>query len=118
MVMDSKKVIETLVKIAEKQQKIIQKLVEAQSLTPQKMEPSHAPKHPAQAILEALPPNVRALLTGSQVEVHDKAVTALVKPGQSDQTLDSVQKSVQATVSQLAQNNVLPPGSYTVSVQG
>ncbi len=65
--MDSKKVIEQLVKIAEKQQRIINKLVEAQALPqpgaglpPQQLEPVHPELHPGQIIMQHLTPDLKA----------------------------------------------------------
>ena len=128
--MDSKKVIETLFKVAQKQQKIIEKLAQqlpnseittftpgahtapVGALPPQHLAPNVSDKRPAQLILRALDPRVVALLTGSQVEVHQNSVHVFVKPGQSDKTLDAVQKHVSNTV-----NKVLPAGQYNVSVQ-
>ncbi|CAM6006397.1 unnamed protein product [Sphagnum balticum] len=132
MTMDSKKIIEKLIKIAENQQKIINKLAQNQpsevhttftpgaTTTPKPtppaagMHPNVATKNlPAGAILAKLPPAVISLLTGSQIEVHDKTITALVKPGQSDQVLDHIQQIVQNVAQQ-----VLPPGQYKVNVIG
>jgi len=127
--MNTNKVLQQLIKIANNQQKVINKLAqqlpnsEVTTFTPgkswsptdpvvQHLQPSMMTKRPAQLVLDALDPRVLALLVGSKVEVHDKAVTAFIKPGLKDKTLDAVQKHVSNTVSR-----VLPVGQYTVSVR-
>jgi len=91
--MDSKKVIEKLLKIAENQQKIIMKLAQAQGLPPdslptssvnvggghgappasepppQKLEPTKIEHQPAKVFLEAMTPQQKALLASSP-EAH------------------------------------------------
>ena len=106
--MDSKKVIEQLVKIAEKQQKIINKL--AQEM-PQALQPQSTQKRPAEAILAALPPNVKA---GVEIlEVHGEEVRLRLKPGGNQQ---AVYDGVMKTVTDLQNSNVLSGASYTVKV--
>ena len=85
------------------------------------MEPVNPSKREAETILNALPANVRALITN--LEVHPgaggKDVRVIAKPGQPDHALDVVQKTVQNTVANLAQKNMLPPpAAYKVQVQG
>lgn len=127
--MNTNKVLQQLIKIANNQQKVINKLAQqlpnsevttftpGKSWTPndptkQHLSPSMMTKRPAQLILDALDPRVLALLVGSKVEVHENNVTALTKAGLKDATLDAVQKHVLNTV-----KRVLPAGQYNVSVQ-
>jgi hypothetical protein len=128
--MDSKKVIRELFKIAEKQQKIIQKLVEAQVQTemvlsdPKSSVPAMPPaptgapigappKREAETILNALPPTVKPAV--ANIEVHDNTVSVTFHPGKaSQQAYDAVKGLVQ----QLQAANKLPAQSYNVHVVG
>lgn len=110
--MDSKKVIAQLIKIAEKQQKIINRLAQAAPAgsepAPQHLEPATTTKRPAEAILAALPPN-----SGVQIlEVHGEEVKVRAKPGANQQ---AVYNAVFKTVTQLQQSNVLQGSSYKIS---
>lgn len=98
--MDSKKVIEQLVKIAASQQKIINKL--AQQLQPQSFDAAKPELHAAQAVLAVLPANVKALVT-SMDAVGDELRTSF-KPGATQATVSSIQHVVDS----LVQQNKLP----------
>lgn len=93
-----KDLIQKLFKIAEKQQQIITKL--AQQLEPQPLHvaPKHPELHPAQAVLNALPPNVAASLD-NLVATRD-VLEAYFKPGMaSQQSLDAIVRTVQQLLS-------------------
>jgi hypothetical protein len=124
--MDSKKIIEKLIKIAEKQQKIIEKLAQqaeltvgdpkasaaptapaATSLTPNPT----APKREADTILASLPVNLKPAV--ALLEVHGGTVSVKFKPGQAtQQNYDAVKNLVQ----QLQTANKLPGQTYNVHV--
>ncbi len=112
--MDSKKVIAQLIKIADKQQKIINRLAQALPApdaqeAPQHLEPATSTKRPAEAILAALPPN-----SGVQIlEVHGEEVKVKVKPGANQQAVYNI---VSKTVTSLQQSNVLQGSSYKISL--
>jgi hypothetical protein len=129
--MDSKKIIEKLVKIAHNQQKIIHKLAQAlppdsvptsgttytpgappapaPAPTPGATAPGAAPTHTeAKAILNSLPADVKNKLVN--LEVHNGQVTVQWKVPVQDATFNAVQKTVQ----NLQQQNVLPGTSYKV----
>lgn len=93
--MDSKKVIEKLVAIADKQQKIINKLAQAQAgELSQHIDPSKAPKTPARALLDALPANVRSLVVN--IEAHGQDMVVMFKPGAKNQAnYNAVLKTLQ-----------------------
>jgi hypothetical protein len=115
--MDSKKVIEKLLKIAANQQKIIMKLAQAQGLPPdslpnsqvsmtpgqaappasqpppQSLEPNKVQKTPAKALLEALPPNVRAGIVN--IEAHGGDMLVKFKGQATQQAYDAVFKTLQ-----------------------
>lgn len=103
------KAIEQLVKIAEKQQKIINKL--AQELSAQQFQPQVSTKRPAEAILNALPANVRAGV--QHLELHGEEVRLAVKPGANAQ---AVYNGVFKTVTDLQNQNVLQGASYKITV--
>lgn len=110
--MDSKKVIEKLIKIAEQQQKIIQRLAQATPMTapsPTNINPVQPPKREAETILTSLPPNLKPLV--ANIEVHGNAVYVTFQAGKSSQqAFDAVKRLVQ----QLQESNQLPGQSYTV----
>jgi len=128
--MNTKEVLKQLIKIADNQQKIINKL--AQHLpsedistftpgahhdtdltpVPQHLSPNMSSQRPAALILAALDPQALALLVNNKIEVDGNAVVAFTKPGLPDKTLDAMQRYVSNIV-----NKVLPVGQYTVSVQ-
>ena len=109
--MESKKIIQTLIKIAENQQKIIEKL--AQQLPPQTLSVGDPTKKDAAAILHALPPTVKPLV--ATVEVHGSDVMVQFHPGQdSDQAFQAVVN----TVNSLQRNNVLVGKNYQVKSVG
>jgi hypothetical protein len=133
--MDSKKVIEQLIKIAEKQQRAIEKL--AQALPPDSLPtsgisyvpgkdptPPAAPpptgaapaapsKREAETILTSLPANLKAVV--ANVEVHGSAVYITFQPGKASQAaFDGVKMLVQ----QLQNANKLPQQSYQVHAVG
>lgn len=114
--MDSKKVIEKLIKIAEQQQKIIQKLAQAVPMAappPTAINPVAPPKREADTILQSLPPNLKGIV--ANIEVHGNTVSVTFQPGKSSQqSYDAVKRLIQ----QLQQTNQLSGQSYTVHVVG
>ena len=129
--MDSKKVIETLIKIAQTQQKAIHKLAQqhpaggAPAPTPAPAplpmpvplpdQPRHAPdpkkepaKNEARAIINALPAPVKSQLVDLQVQ--NGIVTVKWKAPVDDDTFNAVVKTVQT----LKDNNTLFHPSYKV----
>ena len=98
--MDTKKIIAKLVKIAEAQQKIINKL--AQDLAPagqptgaEHFDPNKAQKQAARAIIDALPPGFfqQKLVN---IEEHGNEMRVGFKPGQkTQQNYDVVLKTMQ-----------------------
>ncbi len=137
--MDQKKVIEKLIKIAENQQKIIQKLAQAQGLPPDALPTSQVqmgeghgaapasqpppeklnPGQPkptqtqseGQMIMSALPANVAKAI--SNIAVTAGNVNVSFAPGGATQAnYDAVLKAVQS----LQQANKLPGSNYKVHV--
>lgn len=111
--MDSKKVLEKLVVLAEKQQKIINKLAQALSdgggasadLAPQHLDPNVSQKKPAEAILNALStqaPAVRQAIINIEERGSDMMVG--FKPGQKTQ---KNYDAVLSTMQQLTDKGVL-----------
>lgn len=106
--MDSKKVLEKLLKIAENQQKIILKLAQAQGLPPDalptssvqvggghgapqssqppptKLEPTKIEHTPAKVFMEAMSPAQKGLLVGGP-EAHGNEMRVKFKPGAATQ---------------------------------
>lgn len=135
--MDSKKVIEKLIKIAEKQQKIIEKLAQQAGLPPDSLPtssvdmsgghpaPVSAPPPPAdlkphtpkqfggegQVIMQALPPNVQAVV--NSIQVSSGAVNVSFKAGGATQANYNV---VLNAVKQLQASGKLMGSSYKVHV--
>lgn len=122
--MDSKKVLEKLIKIAENQQKIIMKLAQAQGLPPdslpnsgttfgggkeaptasepppQSLEPTKTQKTPARAFYEAMSPQQQGILVGGP-EAHGNEMRIKFKPGQATQAnYDGLLKLLQNLTSQ------------------
>jgi hypothetical protein len=126
--MDSKKILESLVKIAHNQQKIIHKLAQQQSatsFTPGKEQALTAPpntviptqpivhKDAATAIIQALGHFYTDALTGLSVDPSKNQVNVSFKPGKATQAnYDHVMKTVQ----NLQNSNVLMGGPYKVTV--
>jgi hypothetical protein len=112
--MDSKKVLEKLLKIASNQQKIIMKLAQDQgvvpTLTPQHMDPNKPQLRPADKVLQALPPAVRQ--TVNTLEEHGNEMRVQFQPGKATQpNYDAVLKTLQ----DLTNQNVLQR-AYTLKV--
>jgi len=104
--MDSKKVLEKLLKIAANQQKIILKLAQAlppdalpsgnttfgdgvetpttSQLPPQQLEPDKTVKVPQKVFYDAMSPQQKAMLVGGP-EVHGNNMQIKFKPGQATQ---------------------------------
>lgn len=122
--MDSKKVIEKLIRIAENQQKIIMKLAQAQGLPPdslptsgttfgggkeapptsepppQSLEPARTQKTPAKVFIEAMTPQQKATLAVFP-EAHGNEMRVKFKPGQATQAnYDSLLKLLQNLTNQ------------------
>lgn len=117
--MDSKKVIEKLLKIASNQQKIIMKLAQEQGLAPaptpvmapQHLDPNKAEKQTARAVLNALTPAVRQTI----VNLEDKGEEMHVgfKPGQATQ---ANYNAILQTMQKLTDQNILPHAYKLVAV--
>ena len=96
--MDSKKVLEKLLKIASNQQKIIMKLAQDQgvvpAMAPQHMDPNKPELRPAEKVLNALSPAVKQVV--NTIEEHGSDMLVQFKPGQKTQpNYDSVLKTMQ-----------------------
>lgn len=97
--MDSKKVIEKLLKIAANQQKIIMKLAQAQELSQSLPDPNKPQLRPADAVLKALPPATRQVV--NTLEEHGDDMLVQFKPGQKTQlNYDAVLKTLQNLTNQ------------------
>lgn len=108
--MDSKKVLEKLLKIAENQQKVIQKLAQQQmGAMPQNIAPQEATKRDATAILAALPPAVKSAV--ANLEVHGSDVMVRFQPGKGT---DQVFNAILSTVQNLQNSNTLTSKNYQV----
>lgn len=129
--MDSKKILETLVKIANNQQKIIHKLAqqapnEVVTFTPGKeqapvtppntaitKDPNKVVHDPAATITQALGHFYTDALSGLSVNHNKRAVEVSFKPGKATQpNYDHVLKTVQ----NLQNSNALMGGPYKVTV--
>lgn len=110
--MDTKKVLQQLIKIADNQQKIINKLAQQQGLSamPERLEPNPTQKTPARALLEALHPAVRqAIVT---IEPHGNDMMVQFQPGKATQpNYDAVLKTLQ----DLTDRNIIQQ-AYTLKV--
>jgi hypothetical protein len=112
--MDSKKILETLVKIAHNQQKIIHKLAQVTPI-PTAMHAEVQHQDPTKAIISALGTFYTTFLTGLSVNPQTNTVEVSFKPGQATQAnYDHVLKTVQT----LQTSNILMGGPYKVSVAG
>ena len=112
--MDTKKVLQQLIKIADKQQKIINKLAQQntdvtigdQQQRPvsdpgqaQHLDPNKTQHDPAKALLGALPPAVKPLVTNLQARDSDMLVS--FQPGKATQpNYDAVLKTMQTLTNQ------------------
>lgn len=96
--MDTKKVLQQLLKIADNQQKAIAKL--AQALSPQDLTPAPTTHSPAKVFYDAMTPEQKATLS-SGPEVHGSEMRISFKPGQVTQAnYDGLLKLLQALTSQ------------------
>lgn len=131
--MDSKKVIEKLIKIAEQQQKIIQKLAQVlppdalptsatsfndgkepgavSAAPPNSLAPAAPSKREAETILTALPAGVKPAV--ANIEVRGGSVYITFQPGKATQ---QVYEAVKNVVQQLQNANRLPQQNYQVHV--
>ena len=131
--MDSKKVIEQLIKIAEKQQRVIEKLAQAippgslptsgvsyvpgkdptppAAPPPTPVAPAPPSKREAETILTSLPANLKPAV--KNVEVHGNGVYVTFQPGKATQP---VYDAVKNLVQQLQTANKLPGQNYQVHV--
>ena len=100
--MDTKKVIAKLVKIAQSQQKIINKLAQvplAEAPLTQHLDPAQTQHSPAKAVLDALPPAVRAVIVNLEERGNDMMVG--FKPGQKTQrNYDAILSAMQKLTDQ------------------
>lgn len=97
---DTKKVLETLIRIAQKQQKVINKM--AQDLTPQTLEPVKTQKTPSKVLFDALDPAIKANV--QHIEEHDNDMTVFFKDGQKTQANYG---AVLATLQKLTSQNII-----------
>jgi hypothetical protein len=127
--MDYKKAFEKLVKIAENQQKIIEKMAQQISDNtdmilgdqkapdpvapppPTNLKATPPPKREADAILAALPPDLKSALKA--VEVVGGNVSLKFLPGKATQPNYD---AIKAIIQQLQNGNKLPAQSYNVHV--
>jgi hypothetical protein len=129
--MESKKIIETLVRIANNQQKIIHKLAQAlppdalptsgttytpdagappaAAPPPTSIKPVDTTKNDARVIINSLPPAIKNHLV--DLQVHDGQVKVKWKSPVSDAVFNTVTKTVQ----NLQQQNALPGKNYKVT---
>jgi hypothetical protein len=103
--MDTKKVLEQLVRIADKQQKIINKL--AQDL-PQHLQPGKVQKAPAKALYDALQPEVKSAISDLAARGTDMLIR--FHPGKGTQ---QVYDAVLSTLQTLTNQNVIQQ-AYTL----
>lgn len=114
--MDTKKVLQLLVRIADKQQKIINKMAQQNTDLVVQDKPQGAPVNtappptslkpgavshadPGQALLAALPPNVKATVNNIKVQGPDMHVQ--FQPGKANQaTYDAILKTLQNLTNQ------------------
>lgn len=115
--MDTKKVIAKLIKIAESQQKIINKLAEdlapaGQPTGAEHFDPNKAQKQAARAVINALPPGFfqQKLVN---IEEHGDDMKVIFKPGQKTQANYDV---VFNTMKELTRTGVLSRGYNIVAV--
>jgi hypothetical protein len=98
--MDTKKVLQQLIKIADNQQKIINKLAQAQPvMEPQRLEPNKTTHDPAGALLNALPPAVKPLV--AKLEARDSDMLLTFQQGKATQpNYDAVLRTMQTLTNQ------------------
>lgn len=106
--MDTKKILEQLVKVASSQQKIIHKL--AQQLPPMNLAPAVPHKDAKSAILAALGPAAQNV---ADLSVHDNTVEVSFHPGHATQ---ANYNHLLKTVEKLQASKALPGASYHVKV--
>lgn len=110
--MDSKKVIEKLLKIAANQQKIIMKLAQNQAQpAPASMSPHDTTKQTARTIINALPPAVQQAIVNIEEKGNEMHVG--FKPGQASQ---ANYNAILQTMQRLTDTNVLPHAYKLVAV--
>ena len=113
--MNTNQAIKTLLKIAQNQQKMIERLAQLsnQPLPPQHLEPVKPELHPEDVVLENLSPNVRAALRSTMpIVARGNELRVYFNPGHATQAnLNYITKVVQ----HLVNANKLP-FAYTVSV--
>src|SRR5271166_2923530 len=112
--MDTKKVLQQLVKIADNQQKIINRLaqglqVDPPAITNEQKDPAKAPPPEGQMVMNALPPAVATNV--ANVAVSAGKVNVTFKPGQKTQ---ANYDAVKAVVQQLQSAGTLTGRSYQV----
>ncbi len=117
--MDSKKVLEKLVKIAENQQKVINKLAQQAGLQPPPT--GLAPATPGHDVIAALkshlPANVQSVinLASPDTKVVGNSVQVATKPGGNTQ---AVMNAISKTLSDLVSKNLVAGGPFTVALLG
>lgn len=108
--MDTKKVIEQLVKIADKQQQIINKLAQIQT-PPTDLHPA-APSHDVIAALHKAAPAAMKLVDPSGSRLAGDKVQLKFLPGATQQTVQTLQQ----TVDHLVRTNAVAGGPFTIVV--
>jgi hypothetical protein len=104
-----------LIKIADNQQKIINKVAQAIGLKPMEMEPGAATKRGADAVLAALAPDVKAAVNRLEVDPIGHIVKVQFHPGKDSDVMVS---AISATVQHLQQSGVLTGANYKIQVVG
>lgn len=110
---NEKLIIQKLVALATKQQKILEKLAQVNPPPPAQSlpEPAHPNLRPAQTLLNALPPNAKKSITN--IEEHGSEMRVQFAPGQRNQAnYDAVLKTLQ----QLTSQNVIQKAYQVVAV--
>lgn len=119
--MDTQKALQTLLKIAQNQQKMIEeqqkqiaKLAQLthQQLSPQKLEPVAPEMHPGDLVLAHLPPQVRAAVRS--ILPHGTELHVIFQPNKGSM---AALNAITNTVQQLVNQNKLP-FAYTVRERG
>ena len=109
--MDSKKVIEKLVRIAANQQKIINKLAQQAAMQPpaQGLAPA-TPTHDVIAKLQEVAPDLMNLVEMPNSRVSGTDLLLKFKPGATQNTV----QAIQAKVNELVNKNLVAGGPFVV----
>lgn len=97
-IMNTNDAIKTLLKIAQSQQKMIERLAQALPLKSQTFEPGKPELRPADVVLNALPPSIHSMVENieEKLEGMDHFLDIRFKPGKASQAaLDYIVRVVQ-----------------------